>query len=189
MRFEPPHSSAAWTAPSRISTSSIASAARTRPARHLSVPGSDWRPRQRRTEAAKLGWAVSRQRARNHARTSGHSPDCKAWPMISSAGWEMPSSRRVGFEGGTQRRLQPRLCRTLSQNRFRLSIGNVDDFRSGGEFWILCSAQRCIHHDKRSELLWIGAWRVPLGWLVNCPSPGLRKPGSERRVGGISLNV
>ena len=35
------------------------------------------------------GWVglYSEQRARNHAKTSGHSPDCKAWPMISSAGW------------------------------------------------------------------------------------------------------
>ena len=189
MRFEPPHSSAAWTAPSRISTSSIASAARTRPARHVSVPGSDWRPRQRRTEAAKLGWAVSRQRARNHARTSGHFPDCKAWPMISSAGWEMPSSNGSASKEARSADCSRACAGLLSQNRFRLSIGNVDDFRSGGEFWILCSAQRCIHHDKRSELLWIGAWRVPLGWPVNCPSPGLQKPGSERRVGGISLNV
>ena len=30
---------------------------------------------------------------------------------------------------------------------------------------------------------------MPLGWPVNCPSPGLQKPGSERRVGGISLNT
>ena len=81
----------------------------------------------------------------------------------------------VGFKGGTQRRLQPRLYRTLSQNRFQLSIGNVDDFRSGGEFWILCSAQRCIHHDKRSELLWDRSLEGATGVACELPFAGSPK--------------
>ena len=87
------HDSVACAAASRICTSSRPSASPIKLARHTLVPGRSIRPRQRSTDAAKLGSEVSREKALIHSSACGPPVSSSASAMIDSTGWSKPFSR------------------------------------------------------------------------------------------------